>query len=55
MARKKKPLHNNVGLSYLRLGKWDEAIAAYKRAVALRPDFAEHYYDLALSESEKNL
>jgi|GEM_PF-6649491 len=23
-----KALHNNLGLSYLRLGKWDEAIAA---------------------------
>jgi hypothetical protein len=33
--------HYGLGRALARLGRWDEAVAAFDRALALRPDFAE--------------
>ena len=39
--------HNNLGAFYRRLGKMDEAMAAYRKAVDLQPDYADARYNLA--------
>ena len=39
----------NLGMALKDLGRLDEAIAAYRRALALRPDSAEVHYSLALA------
>jgi tetratricopeptide (TPR) repeat protein len=38
----------NLGGSYMELGKYQEAIAAFKRAVDLNPNSADGYYNLGL-------
>ena len=39
--------YNNIGLAYVALGRWDEAMAAFRRAVALKPDLAQAHRNLA--------
>src|SRR6476659_9560980 len=39
--------HNELGLSFLSLGKYDEAAAAFKEAVRYKPEFAEAHKNLA--------
>ena len=36
--------HNSLGIVFYQTGRFEEAIAACSRAVALQPDFAEAYY-----------
>ena len=42
---KKKELQN-LGYTYYNLGKYEEAIEAYKQAIRINPDFAEAHYFL---------
>lgn len=42
-----------LGETQMHDGHWDEAIDAYKRAVALSPDFVEGLYNLGVSYSAK--
>jgi tetratricopeptide (TPR) repeat protein len=39
-------VHNNLGNALGRLGRFDDAVASYRRALALRPDFAEAHNNL---------
>jgi Tfp pilus assembly protein PilF len=34
-------IHNNLGLALGKQGKLDEAVACYRRAVALKPDYTQ--------------
>ena len=40
---------NNRGISYKNLGRYDEAIADYNRAIELKPDYAKAYRNRALA------
>ena len=40
-------VHRRLGTMYARQGRFDEARAAYQRAIFLRPDDGETYYNLA--------
>ena len=39
-------IHNNIGIINRALGKLDEAIEAYKKALTLKPDYAEAYNNM---------
>ena len=39
-------LHNIVGATNQSLGNFDEAIEAYKKAISLKPDYADAYYNM---------
>lgn len=41
-------LYNNLGTSYARFGKDDEAIIALKKSIELKPDFASSYFNLSI-------
>jgi Flp pilus assembly protein TadD len=41
--------HNNLGLVLVDCGQIDEAIAHYRRALEIRPDFAEAQYNLGIA------
>ena len=36
-----------MGFAYVKLGQYDEALAAYKKVIAIKPDYAEAYYGRA--------
>ncbi len=40
--------HNNLGATYFRLGRDDEASGQYKEALRLQPDYAEAYINLGV-------
>jgi Flp pilus assembly protein TadD len=40
--------HNYLGLTYENLGRQQEAIAAYKQAIAYKADYAEAHYNLGV-------
>ncbi len=44
---KSPDVHNSLGQAYLADGNTDRAAIEFRRAVALRPDFAEAYYNMA--------
>jgi tetratricopeptide (TPR) repeat protein len=48
-ARRAAIVHYNRGNALRRAEKWDEAIAAYKRALTLSPDYAEAHCNLGLT------
>jgi tetratricopeptide (TPR) repeat protein len=39
--------HNNLGLTLHEQGKWEEAIAAFKLALAFKTNFAEAHLNMA--------
>jgi tetratricopeptide (TPR) repeat protein len=41
--------HNNFGVTLVSLGRVDEAIAQYRQALAIDPDYAEAHHDLAVA------
>ena len=41
--------HFNLGNKYMALSRWDEAIASFGRAIAIRPSFLSSYNNLALT------
>ena len=45
--------NNDLGLVYAHMGKIDEAITEYKKALAINPNFAEAYYNLGNAYSAK--
>ena len=38
--------HDNLGIAYFNQGKLDEAVAEYKKAIEIKPNFAEAHYNL---------
>ena len=39
------PLHYSLGNAYLNLGRYQDAVEAYKQAIKIKPDYADaHYY-----------
>ncbi len=51
-------VHNNLGVTYFRIGKLDSSIAAYQQALSLRPGYVQAYLNLAnayLEKKENNL
>jgi tetratricopeptide (TPR) repeat protein len=40
-------VHHNLGNAFARLGRFDNAVSSYRRAVVLNPDFAEAFNHLA--------
>jgi protein O-GlcNAc transferase len=46
----KPTVHCNLGGGYLGLGKWQEAMGCYRRALELQPDYAEAYYGLGRAQ-----
>ena len=41
--------HNNLGKVYYRAKRNQEAVASFKAAIALRPNFAEAHFNLAVA------
>src|SRR5262249_35652120 len=41
--------HTNIGLVLVGLGRLDEAVATYKKAIELQPNLYEAHYNLALA------
>ena len=46
--------HYNLGVDYQAQGKFDEAIAEYKTAIRIKPDFAEAHNNLGLAYFHQN-
>ncbi len=44
---KSPAVHNSLGLAYLQSGDADHAAIEFRKAIALQPDFAEAYYNMA--------
>lgn len=42
--------HYNLGIAYVQSEKYPEAVESFKNAIRLKPDFADSYYSLAVSE-----
>ena len=40
---------NNLGVAYMNLGKWKQAIQALKEAVKLKPDYQGAHYNLGVA------
>ena len=47
-------LYNYLGISYGEMGEPDKAREAYRQAVALKPDYAAAYLNLALLSRKQN-
>jgi tetratricopeptide (TPR) repeat protein len=41
-------IHNNLGIFYRKLGRLDEAISQYKKALSINPDYPGAHYNLGL-------
>ena len=46
-------LYNIIGTTNKRIGKLDEALEAYKKAISFRPDYAEAYYNMGVILQEQ--
>jgi Flp pilus assembly protein TadD len=44
---KSPAVHNSLGSAYLQSGDADHAVIEFRKAIALKPDFAEAYYNMA--------
>ena len=40
--------HNNLGLALASLGRFDEALAHYRKALEIKPDYAEVHHNLGI-------
>jgi tetratricopeptide (TPR) repeat protein len=48
-------VHYNIGVALNEMGKADEAIAEYKKAIEIDPDYASAHYNLGLAYYKKGL
>ena len=42
----------NLGVAYGKLGRWQDAVEAYKQAIRIKPDFAEAHCNLGVAYGE---
>jgi tetratricopeptide (TPR) repeat protein len=47
--------HNNLGLAYYKMGRTDEAIEEFKKAIGMNPDYAKAHNNLGLAYTDKSL
>jgi len=47
--------HNNIGIFYKKIGRCEEAISQYKKALAIDPDYAGAHYNLGIVYGGKGL
>ena len=45
---------NLLGIALDRQGKWKEAVAAFREAIRLQPDFADAYKNMGLTQERRN-
>lgn len=56
LTEEQKPkVYLNLGVSYMGLNRSDEAVRAWKRSIALAPDYAEAYLNLGIAYQTENL
>ena len=48
-------IHNNLGLVQMERGEADAAIASYRQAIALRPEYGRAHYNLGIALQKKGL
>jgi tetratricopeptide (TPR) repeat protein len=41
-------IHNNLGIVCKKIGRYEEAVSQYKKALAIDPDYAGAHYNLGL-------
>lgn len=46
-------LHNNLGIAYHALERWDDAITAFQRAIALKSNYQQAHFNLAMLLEEQ--
>lgn len=46
-------LHNNLGIAYHALERWDDAINAFQRAIALKSNYQQAHFNLAMLLEER--
>ena len=44
--------HYNLGIAALKSEKYDKAIEAFENGIKIKPDFADFYYSLAITQNE---
>jgi tetratricopeptide (TPR) repeat protein len=44
--------HNNLGIAYHKLGRYQDAVEAYKQTIRVKPNYAEAYYNLGAAYGE---
>ena len=42
-----------MGISLSALGKFEEAVATYRKAISIKPDYADAYYNLGITLQEQ--
>ena len=42
-------MHNNLGNVYRELGELDAALKSYKKAIAIKPDFVEAFFNQGIT------
>ena len=48
-------LRNNLGITYIRLARYDDAFREYQKAIAIDPNYAKAHYNLGLVYYHKGL
>ena len=48
-------LYNHIGIANKQLGKLDEAITAYKRAISIKANFAQAYLNMGIALAEQGI
>ncbi len=41
--------HNNLGVAYVKLGRFQDAIESYKQAIRIKPDYTDAHYNLGVA------
>ncbi|MDR2075855.1 MAG: tetratricopeptide repeat protein [Desulfovibrio sp.] len=54
MSRDEVQVFNRLGITLRQMGKWEEALAEYRRALDLAPDDAGLYYNMGLALAQGN-
>jgi len=41
-------MHNNLGAAYLKMARYEDAVAEFRRALTIDPTYVEPYYNLGI-------